>query len=42
MTKQNSKFIYKPEERVELTFDPYHGSVLPLNYSGVQLIDKPI
>src|SRR3989344_610860 len=26
--------IYEPEERVELSPDPYHGSVLPLNCSG--------
>jgi hypothetical protein len=24
----------EPEERIELSFEPYHGSVLPLNYSG--------
>ncbi len=24
-----------PEVRIELTADPYQGSVLPLNYTGV-------
>lgn len=26
-----------PEVRIELTADPYQGSVLPLNYTGIQL-----
>lgn len=26
-----------PEVRIELTVDPYQGSVLPLNYTGVQV-----
>ena len=26
-----------PEVRIELTADPYQGSVLPLNYTGVQI-----
>ena len=26
-----------PEVRIELTADPYQGSVLPLNYTGIQI-----
>ena len=26
--------IREPEERVELSFAPYHGAVLPFKYSG--------
>ena len=28
-----------PPVRIELTIDPYHGSVIPLNYGGGMLKD---
>lgn len=31
---ENLNEIREPEERVELSSIPYHGTVLPLNYSG--------
>ena len=26
-----------PKDRIELSADPYQGSVLPLNYIGIQI-----
>lgn len=34
MPRDKSSFLNEPERRVGLLSDPYHGSVLPLNYSG--------
>lgn len=28
-----------PPRRIELRIDPYHGSVIPLNYGGVNELD---
>ena len=35
--KVRADFPMVPEVRIELTADPYQGSVLPLNYTGIQL-----
>ena len=36
MNSRPIPIFIKPEERVELSFTPYHGVVLPLNYTGIK------
>ncbi len=31
-------YLMVPPRRVELRIDPYHGSVIPINYGGIAYI----